>query len=289
MDESQPIGGFYRDVMMAEYLKYDAMNAGQLEWLEVSPLHYRYRLGQPAEESPSLALGTALHAAVLEPDLFEKRFVLEPLEVAAGNAKPRATKAYKDAVADIEQGGFTVLRTDVMEKVRAMALSIAAHTQVGRLLPKARERELTMLWWGWPHGKTGKPRLCRGRADLLGEGWVADIKTTRSLRDFSPYEMTRDGYHRKAAWYIDGLSRLGREITRFYFIAVESAPPHDVGVFELEQAALVCGSVRNEQLMMTLAACERDDRWPGMFPGPVMATVTDRAFESMPEDEQVAP
>lgn len=260
--------GFHPGIPMSEYQAIDAIGSGRLEWLNVSPLHYRYQLGLERAETPAMALGTAVHTAALEPEIFAKRYVLEPLDVAPGNAKPRATKAYKDAVADIEQGGFSVLRRETMETVQAMAAAVHAHPHAAKLLKRAPEHEVTMLW-----DRDG--RRCRGRADLLGDGVIGDLKTTRSLKDFSPWSITKLGYFRQAAWYWDGAAKLGRPLEHFFFIAVESAPPHDVGVFVLDPSAIVVGLQECDRLMELLDDCERRNRWPGMFPEVVTANVTD--------------
>ena len=272
--------GLHPGIPMKDYLALDAIGSGRLEWLNVSPLHFKYMLDQPREETAAQHLGTALHAAVLEPDLFQNLYAPEPLEVAAGNIKPRATKAYKDAVAELEELGFTVLRDDVMAKVRAMAIAVRGHTHARRLLERATDRELTMLW-----DRDG--RLCRGRADLLGRGVMADLKTTRNLKDFSPWAISKLGYFRQAAWYWDGAAKLGRPIEHFFFIAVESSPPHDVGVFVLDPAAIVVGLEECDRLMGRLAECERSGQWPGMFPDVVTATVTDALIGQL-ADEAVA-
>lgn len=286
MEESTTIArsvlppGLHRGIPMADYLALDAMGSGRLEWLNVSPLHYRYMLEQPREETAAQALGTALHTAVLEPDLFQNRYVCEPLDVAPLNAKPRATNAYKDAVAELEKDGHIVLREDVMAKVRAMANAVRGHTHARRLLERATDRELTMVWERDGH-------LCRGRADLLGPGLMADLKTTRNLRDFSPWAITKLGYFRQAGWYWDGAAQLERALQYFYFIAVESLPPYDVGVFVLDPAAIVCGTEDCDRLMKLLGECERTGQWPGMFPNVVTANVTDAMIGQL-ADEAVA-
>lgn len=272
--------GLHRGVSRKDYLALDAFGSGRLEWLAVSPKHYRYMLEQPAEESPSLSLGTALHAAVLEPDVFGMEYALEPLDVAPMNAKPRATNAYKEAVAEMEGRGLTVLREDTLAQVEAMAAAVMEHPKAAKLLAKAPERELTMIW-----NRDG--RICRGRADLLGEVVLGDLKTTRSLRKFSPWAITEYGYHRQAAHYVGGLAQLGRTIERVMWIVVESSPPYDVGVFELDLPSLTLGHVQCDRLFEKLADCEREDRWPGMFEDVQIASVSDAALATM-DDEAVA-
>src|SRR6185503_13815919 len=112
--------GLHHGVPMREYLKIDALGSSRLEHLAVSPLHYRYMSTQPDEETDAQELGTALHVAVLEPDLFDSAYVIEPDIARIGGAKPRATNAYKEAVATLEFEGRTVLKAEAMAKVLSM-------------------------------------------------------------------------------------------------------------------------------------------------------------------------
>lgn len=269
--------GLHAGVPMGEYLAIDAMSSGRFEWLRVSARHYQHMLSQPAADSAALSLGTALHAAVLEPAIFARDFVLEPIALVPQTSKTRATKAYKDAVADIKQGGFTVIRKDTMETVKAMAASVYAHPWAAKLIARCPERELTMLW------NRGN-RLCRGRADLLGPGCMGDLKTTRSLKDFNPWEITKYGYHRKAAWYRQGLNELGPEIPKVFFIAIESSAPFDVGVFEMDGPSLALADHDIERLLTRLDDCERTGSWPGMFPDIQVATVSDAELARMDDE-----
>ena len=269
--------GLHRGIPMRDYLALNAMGSGRLEWLNTSPLHYRYMLEQPRESTDAQDLGTALHMAVLEPALFEEAYVLEPLDVAPLNAKPRATNAYREAVAALQEGGRTVLREDVMEKVRAMADAVRGHEHAAALLARAPERELTMVW---EYGG----RLCRGRADMLGDRVVGDLKTTRSLKDFSPWVISKFGYHRQAAFYELGLRALDRKIEHYFLVAVENVEPFDVGVFALENAARIAGFMHNEYLLQRLNECETSGRWPGMYPTVVPGTITDALMESLGEE-----
>jgi exodeoxyribonuclease VIII len=271
--------GLHHGVPMADYLALDALGSTRLGWLAVSPLHYRYRLGSPREETDATRLGTALHMAVLEPQRFAEQYACEPdpAMVAPGNAKPRATNAYRAAVADMEAAGFTVLRADVRATVGGMANAVLGHPHAARLLERAPEREVTALW-----DLDGRP--CRARVDLLGSNVAADLKTTRSLKTFSPWELTRYGYYRQASWYLDGLRRLGCYVERFFFIAVESTPPHDVGVFVMDPATLDIGLIECESLLKKLVECEHAGEWPGMFPDVQQAQLSDALVAQLVED-----
>jgi exodeoxyribonuclease VIII len=256
---------------MAEYLAIDALGSSRLEHLGVSPLQYKYALGQPPIDTASTRLGTALHIALLEPDLFSKAYWPEPdpASLRPDLAVPRASKEYKAAIVAIEANGFTVLKSDEWEKVNGMADSIQSHKVAAEILRQCPEREVTGLW-------EREGRLCRGRFDLLGKTTLADVKTTRSLSKFNPWGITGFGYHRQAGWYCDGLRRLDRSIKYAYLIAVESAAPYDVGVFQLGSELLQVGLDECRALVWKLDAAERDQVWPGQFPDVVEAMLTDQ-------------
>ena len=269
--------GIHAGVSMAEYLALDAIGSTHLSWLDVSPLYYQHMRKLNERDTESTSLGTAVHTAVLEPETFKSRYVSEPDLDEIGGAKPRATKAYKEAVAVLEASGREVMRNDVSGKVWAMAQAVHAHPLAAKLLRIATERELTMLWdqgFGRPDGSIGT-RLCRGRADAIGGGVLVDLKTTRSLARFSPFELTKFAYHRQQALYRAGSAALGLKVQHVFVIAVESVAPFDVGVFEMDEDSLSVGENECTELLNRLAECEASRTWPGMFPELQKGTLTD--------------
>jgi len=274
--------GIHRSIPMRDYLALDALGSTELSWLAVSALNYRYQKDARADrDTESTLLGSAVHMAVLEPDLYAATYCDEPDLDAIGGARPRATREYKDQLAELAAGGQLVLKPDVRFQVEAMAACVRAHPKAALLLARAPERELTLMW-----DRDG--RACRGRADMLGAGVLADLKTTRSLARFNPFELTRYGYYRQAAHYRDGLKRLGRPVDHVLLVAVESVAPYDVGVFALDQAALIYGASECEHLHELLDRCEQTGTWPGMYPDVAVAHVTDQLAAMMAETGEAA-
>lgn len=263
--------GLHLGLPMDVYSNIDAVGSTRLGWMAVSPLHYRYMCDTPHIDTAATRLGTAVHMATLEPALFGERYACEPdlEEMCPGAKSPRATSRYKDWVATQEAKGVTVLSEDDYLKVANMACAILAHPHARKVLDKGKDREVTALW-------EQEGRRCRGRFDVLGGGLMADIKTTRQIKDFSPWVLTRMGYYRQAGFYVGGAAQLGETVDHFFFIAVENVPPHDVGVFVLGRAELEVGRVESEALLRRVDACERRGEWPGMYPEIVQATLTDR-------------
>ena len=276
--------GIHRGLSMSAYQSIDAIGSGRLNWLATSPLHYRYMLSQPPEDTEATLRGTAVHTAVLEPEHFETIYACEPNPeaIAPGAVKPRATSLYRDAVARLREEGKVVFKTDEMQGVLEMAVAVRGHSEAARILKKGEQREVSLVW------ERDGGRLCRARVDILGDRMAADLKTTRDLRRFSPWEMLKHGYFRQASWYVDGLRTLGIEIDHWFFIAVESVPPYDVGVFTLTRSQLDLGSLDCERLIEQLEECERTDCWPGMFPKIVAAEMPESMIGEIEAAMEVA-
>lgn len=179
----------------------------------------------PAQDSDALAFGRLVHTVILEPHRLDQYAVLnaDVIGVKADGSKadnPRNTKAWKDAVFNAERDGMTVIDGRTLAKAQAIGEAVRNHPEAGRLLAAALEREVSM----YAEHPTGAP--VRGRLDLLGTDFVADIKT---CRDGNPEDFGRVMnnllYHVSAANYIDLARANGYgDVDRFDLICVETEP-----------------------------------------------------------------
>jgi len=193
-----------------EYLSTSALKA-----FAKSPNHYIQYVNREVEPTPAMELGSAVHCAILEPDEWHDRYSVIP-------KIDRRTKAGKAAweTFNIASAGKTVLNQEQHRIVDACRRAVQEHPTAGPLLAEAIavEQKRQTAIEGVPY---------TGIADAVGPGWIADLKTTA---DASPGQFQRQAfnlmYHEQAAAY--------REIwsaDAFYFITVETTPPHNVTVF----------------------------------------------------------
>jgi hypothetical protein len=210
----------------------------------------------PAPDSDALLFGRLVHTVILEPHKLDTYAVLNPDEIgikANGDKaeNPTATKAWKDAVFAAKRDGLTVIAPRMLAKANALAAAIGNHPEASRLLAAATDHEVS-AYAEHPSGAT-----VRARFDLIGPGFIADIKT---CRDADPENFGRivHGlmYHVSAANYIDIARANGLTVDRFDLICVEKeATPGGecrVSVLELHEDAID----RGRELMAL--AC---DRW----------------------------
>lgn len=196
----------------------------------------------PSPDGEALMFGTLVHTVILEPHKLDRYAVLnaDEIGVKADGSKadnPTATKAWKDAVFAAKRDGLIVISAQVLAKANAMADAVRAHPEAGRLLAAATGHEMS-AYATHPSGA-----LVRARFDLVGPGFIGDIKTTRD-GDPETFGRTVHGlmYHVSAANYIDVARANGLDVDRFDLICVEKEPTpggdYRVSVMELHPDAI---------------------------------------------------
>lgn len=250
--------GFKTGLPHAEYLEADGISNSDCGKILQSPAHWMEWKRNPIEPTPQMALGTATHVGVLEPDEFSSRYIVAP------DGIDRRTKAGKESWAAflVEAEGKTILTAEQSSKIDGMAAAVARHPAAGELL----DNGIAEVSAFWKDGFTGLD--CKCRPDWTTVNTLVDLKTTT---DASPEGFVRSiakfGYHRQAAFYLDGHAALNLPKERFVFIAVESLPPYAVGVYELDEVSLDVGRIEYESALNRFAACIESGEWPAYADG----------------------
>lgn len=251
-----------------DYHQHPAISKSHLDAINVSPLHYWSRYVDPNRApvvpTPAMEFGSAVHMAVLEPELFEQSYRQAP-------ALNRTTKAGKEAWAEAASEGHQLLKPEEWERISAMRQRILAHSAANKALNAPGQAESTFIA---QDPSTGLQVKCR--PDYLTEcGWVVDLKTTQdaSIKGFQR-TIANYRYHVQAAFYLSVLR--AADIIRpkgFIFIAVEKTYPYAVQLFKCSQHLLEIGETeaRNNLQQLANAFDEHalDRPWPGYSEHPV--------------------
>lgn len=260
----------------AEYRALDAVNWSTLKVLwQKSPLHYRHALSAPHEDSDTLALGRLRHTLCFEPERFEEEYAVWTGKVRAGGAWEEFQR---------EHAAKTIVRPQDIATARSFAAAFRAHPEVAEYLDGAEfERCVT-----WTDGLTGLP--CKGRLDWTNRRRSAllDLKSTADL-DRRRFGLTaaRLGYHYQLMHYADGCAHaLGWTPERLIIVAVESAPPHDIAVLELDPDTRHIAATGLRDMLAKLADCRARNHWPGRYPEPEYLQLPAYVFGD--EDEETA-
>jgi exodeoxyribonuclease VIII len=154
--------------------------------------------------------------------------------------------------------------------------AIRANAAARELLECPGKGEMSFFW---RDAETGI--WCKGRVDRfcewMGFSVILDLKTTTdaSPGDFK-WQVARQHYHVKAAWYLDGLNAVQKAQRRFIWLAVEKDPPYlcalyeppdEPGAFSRPDISLQRGRSLYRSLLERYASCEKSGVWPGYSEG----------------------
>lgn len=243
---------------MSGYFDDPRISASALRDLAKSPLHYYAKhvaKTVPREETAALRLGTAVHAAILEPGVFARDYV-----VATWDARTKDGKAQRDAAI---ASGKIVISDDDETTICAMAQSVHEHPIASAILASRIHTEEPIFWTDPLSGIE-----CKGKPDMVcrvgGRTSIVDLKTTNDANedDFAR-SIANYAYHVQAAMYLRGWREVSGEEASFTILAVEKSAPYAVAIYELDEDAIAKGSARVIGLLQRLKACRESNSWPG--------------------------
>lgn len=252
--------GIYAGIENERYHSGPGISQSALSVVARSPLHYWSQYvdpnREPREPSAAMRLGSAIHAAVLEPDLFAKRYMPAP-------KVDRRTKEGKllwdDLVAQADAAGAELVPAEDYRTCQAIALQVRSHPTARKVFATG-QAEMSCYWTDQETGL-----LCRCRPDWLSLPIIVDLKSTD---DASASAFQRSAwnyrYWMQAAWYIDGVEQAtGMRPDAFIFAAFEKSAPYAAAFYFADEAMLELGRREYRKLLQQLADCISSDTWPG--------------------------
>jgi len=270
--------GIQSRVPASEYYGSHGISISMLKELRYSPARYLYRLTHPKNSEP-LKLGTAAHTAVLEPERFERDYIVWGETTASGRMRPRSGKDWESFATSA--GSRTILTAAEYASAMAMQKSVRGSALAMKYLDSG-EPEVTMRW------KVGLGEMeldCRGRVDWLttidGEPWVVGLKTARDGRPFIfGSASAKLAYHLQWSWYHDGFESIKGVTPKMAEIVVESSAPHDVFVYLIPDDIIDQGRDEYERLLERLKQCQDSGHWPGPQETEEVLTLPSWAYEA---------
>lgn len=228
-----------------EYFRLPRASSTMLRYAIRSPRHALYSI-VPKEPTPEMRLGTVFHAALLEPDRFSQQFV----RGIEGDGRRKEIKAARARLAE-QWGEENIVDPKVFDKVLIMMSSVMMNPALEHVTPPQNIRTLTGCRVEVPilfDYTVGSERLpMKSKIDLVvdagdGKAIVVDFKTTANAEPGAfMAQVSRMNYHVQASVYFSALTSIGIEPVGFYFVAVESRPPHASSVIKLGADSIAAG------------------------------------------------
>lgn len=264
------VPGISYDLSNEDYHSIDALSSTGVKKILQSPMHYRWERDNPRPPTDAMALGTAVHMGILEPDKFITDVIGEPEDAPKKPtaAQMNAAKPSAAAIASMQfwsefskhAGDKLVLSAKDYAKACAMTRAALRHPAVEWLLSEGQSE----VSYQWMDAHYNVP--CKARFDWLRpDGIAADVKTTL---DASPDEFIRAiatyRYHIQQAWYNNGYEHVSNESLRgFAFIAVENVAPYGVAVYTIEPNAIAFAAGRCDEAVMRFKNARDSGYWRG--------------------------
>ena len=204
-----------------EYHSSKAISASGLKVIEENEGNLVYLLNKEPMSSPFIDLGSAVHGAILEPEIYDDEFFVMP-------KIDRRTKSGKEEYLEYQKKseGKTLLTEDQGEIVN----NIMKYYNKNDLAKFYSKGDIEVS-----HYLTHEGVDVRVRPDIINkkEGFIADIKTCQknSPRAFRN-DIYKRFYHLQATFYCD---MLGYDPAKFRFIACNTNKPYTVEVYGLSE------------------------------------------------------
>ena len=254
--------GVYFNLSNAEYHSGPGISKSQLDMVALSPALLKWQESAPVDEEKlqALDMGTALHCLLLEPDEFDKRFIVAP----AFNRRTTAGKAAEaEFLAECYGMGMTVMDAEQGRKLKLMRDSALAHPAARWLLEAEGHCEASIYW---NDDETGE--LCRIRPDkfLKWQPVVIDVKKVADMNRFATH-VAEFRYHVQDAYYREGFQQQYGEYPLFVFIAVSESIDcgrYPVRVFQLSEDDVAAGYDQFRRDLRTYHECRETDNWGGI-------------------------
>ena len=239
--------GFVEDMSNADYHASEGVSKSGLDLIDRSPAHYMAR--EFKSSTRAMTIGTAIHAAILEPEMFKRDYFHT-------GCIDRVKKLYKHSKKI--RGEEVSLTAPESAKVRGMVKSIYNDAESAQILSMDGKSELSAFAID---PETGIKIRCRYDR-LTNSGISLDLKKTIDLRKFgrSCFDYR---YHVQDAMYSHVYELVtGEKLQNFLFLAVEESAPHACKVFELDEEAKEIGEYYYRKNLVQYAECLNRGDWP---------------------------
>ena len=244
----------------AEYHGYrEAISKSRLANMSVCPAYFKWCEDNPQEPSEDMVLGSAFHKIVLEPETFDKEFMIMP-------HFDRRTKegrlGYENLMNKVQGECITLITKEQYDTICGMRDSIMANPYARKLINGNIEQSMYFTDELTKVECKCRPDVWRKVADRVV---ITDLKSAKSVM---PNDFMRDcvkyHYDLQTAMYREGVSKnlnMPKDNIDFVFIAVEKKPPYLLNIMQADTYVIQKGEADFREYIGTYAECLETSNW----------------------------
>lgn len=244
---------------MDAYLSLPSLGSSDLKIILNSPADFIANCSRIKNETKATTLGTAIHAAILEPDEFNDRYVIQNQDWGPRN-KGEGYQRWKEFKAEAKESGKLVIAFEDSLLLKRVIDATEKHKGLRSLL-KGAAFEKTAI------STDGK---LKARADLITvDNYIWDLKTTSkgvNDNDISKTIYTM-GYHFQAAHHMRVfVDHMPIEGFGWIFVSTDTPAVHIV-TRKASQTLLKAGKKDHDYALTLLHECNTTGNWWGYDDG----------------------
>lgn len=241
----------------AEYRALPAINATAIAAGRISMKHMRHVMtGGSKKETPAMAWGRKVHAAILEPGRFFAGCAIWEGAKKSGGKWDAFKAEHKD--------GDLIVTPAEHVKLAAMSKAVWRTSEAAECLDGALMEQVGV----WADDKLGS---CKMRVDAWHKqrGILTDLKTTGQIDPQSFWRTAHNmGYQTKMGWYARGVQNaFGGAWPKVRLIVLEQDAPFDCWVCQIPESIVREGEEQAVETARLYRACEAAGTFPGAVDG----------------------
>ena len=255
------------EISNEEYHASEGLSRSGIVKLIESPWHYYKHYLAPDkpkfEETEAMKVGTAIHMAILEPDLFNTKYIK-----FEGDGD-RRSKEFKAFAKEYEGQNLIILKKEEYQDIINARDAVYSDLTAMQLIQGGinersfyyYDKELDLLF--------------KFRPDCLSKLAMCDIKKTANA---SKYKFEKDaityGYNYEAAFYLRYYKLItGIDLQYFVFIAVENKYPYQVNCYMYEPEDLKFTNLIIDEAIHKYIECKQKNEWPKLLEAQNIQTI----------------
>ncbi len=274
--------GWHEDVPMPTYIADPALSSSESVKINKTPKTLDHDRKNKREVTKVMIEGTAVHLAVLEPEVFDDYYIVlgqcEAYKKGDGERCSNPGIYYRDGSSfcgtrshdpyDKEPmaEGLSIIGEDSMEKIRHGKASVMGHASAKLYFQGKGRSEVVGIWTDPGTGVRCKIRIDR---DLSRVSHHMDLKWTARIDDEGFQRQAGImGWVQRSAFYRRGMAHLGRPAKASVIVAVENVAPHDCRLFVLDEKNIAEFDSGLDAIFARYDECVKTNTWPGYDQAP---------------------
>lgn len=275
--------GVFPGMSMADYMRVDAISSHTLQWMDVTPAHFKAAIDGhlEREDTEAFAFGRAFHCRLLEPEAFAERYaVRQPCEAVLQSGKRKGEPCGNPGVAQMDTGVWVCgqhgaelgdkpesVSQSELDRIECCVHAVRQHKAVNLLRTKGQcEVAIVSEFKGVP---------VKARLDklILNPPVIVDVKKVAAPASPGRAAATEDrfvqtipnyGYDVQAGLYHWIVAKQFNVNPQFWWLLVEDDLPNSVAVYKPCKSTLKACVNHALMLLERVAECRKTNNWPGL-------------------------